>query len=278
MAMNMASRLHRYKRGWTFLTPLRKQDFSTLINWGRIGESHSGWMTRGPTDSHVWRDIAILRKKQCGSLRAGFRCHFWLELSPTKWGEPPGTEMVQRIFGSIPFESYVFKLIGCLKWAVDPRRSPSLMGFIPDAPRHCAWLWACPSFWHKWPLTSQEQVCPGVMDPQEWVIFLGIYLFPKARVNLEPKIGRSTIWSHSNTRMRICSVLLLRMKCQLWAISSIHSMGDFTCWSIKYGFHMFSLPTTNKWGNTLGPSGWGWMGGMNIQNDHLFWCGSQQRL
>ena len=76
MAMNMASRLHRYKRGWTFLTPLRKQDFSTLINWGRIGESHSGWMTRGPTDSHVWRDIAILRKKQCGSLRAGFRCHF----------------------------------------------------------------------------------------------------------------------------------------------------------------------------------------------------------
>jgi hypothetical protein len=34
--------------------------------------------------------------------------------------------------------------------------------------------------------------------------FFGIYLFPKARVNLEPKIGRSTIWSHSNTRMRIC--------------------------------------------------------------------------
>lgn len=90
---------------------------------GNPMESHSGWMTRDPTDSHVWRDIAILRKKPYGSLRAGFRCHFGLELSPTKWGEPPGTKMVQRLFlGQSPqdaillanshlnpFESDVFK-------------------------------------------------------------------------------------------------------------------------------------------------------------------------
>ena len=50
-----------------------------------------------------------------------------------------GQSPQDAFIGKFPFESYVFKLIGCLKWAVDPRRSPSLrMGFIPDAPRHCA--------------------------------------------------------------------------------------------------------------------------------------------